>query len=85
VTPGHQLIDALAGQLEDKLAADEHREDLPPVAERAAAEPAAALWRQHPVLAQELDDQILVALLQRHASSMTPQPTSVAYTTMLLR
>jgi hypothetical protein len=78
VAPGHQLIDALAGQLDHELAADEHREDLPPVAERAAAEPAAARRRQHPVLAHELDDQIFVALLRRHASSMTPQPTSVA-------
>jgi hypothetical protein len=78
VAPGHQLIDALAGQLDHELAADEHREDLPPVAERAAAEPAAALRRQHPFLSHELGDQILVALLRRHASSMTPQPTSVA-------
>jgi hypothetical protein len=85
VAPGHQLIDALARQLDHKLAADEHREDLPAITDRAAAEPAAALRRQHPVLAHELIDQIFVALLRRHASSMTPQPTSVAYTTMLLR
>jgi hypothetical protein len=78
VAPGHQLIDALAGQLDHKLAADEHCEDLPPVAERAAAEPAAALRRQHPVLAHELIDQIFVALLRCHPSRMAGQLTSVA-------
>jgi hypothetical protein len=78
VAPGHQLIDALARQLDHKLAADEHREDLPPVAERAAAEPAAALRRQHPLLARELVDQILVALLRCHPSRIAGQLTSVA-------
>ncbi|HMD22507.1 MAG TPA: hypothetical protein VKH61_00300, partial [Streptosporangiaceae bacterium] len=68
MTPGHQLIDTLAGQLEDKLAADEHREDLLAVAERAATEAAAARRRQHPVLAEELLDQVFIALLGRHAS-----------------
>jgi hypothetical protein len=78
VAPGHQLIDARAGQLDHELAADEHREDLPPVAERAAAEPAAARRRQHPVLAEELIDQIFVALFRRHGSRMTGQLTSMA-------
>jgi hypothetical protein len=78
VAPGHQLIDALAGQLDHEPAADEHREDLPPVAERAAAEPAAALRRQHPFLAEELLDQVFVALLRCHPSRMAPQLTSVA-------
>jgi hypothetical protein len=63
VTLGHQLIDALAGQLDHEL---------------AAAEPAAARRRQYPVLAEELLDQVFVALLRRHASSMPPQATSVA-------
>jgi hypothetical protein len=75
---GHQLVDAVAGQLDHELAADEHREDLPPVTERPAAEPAATRRRQHPVLAEELLDQVFVALLRRHASSMPPQLTSVA-------
>jgi hypothetical protein len=78
VAPGHQLIDALAGQLDHEPAADEHREDHPPVAERAAAEPAAALRRQHPFLAEELLDQVFVALLRCHPSRMPPQLTSVA-------
>jgi hypothetical protein len=78
VAPGHQLIDALAGQLDHELAADEHREDLPPVTERAAAEPAAARRRQHAVLAEELIDQIFVALLRCHPSRMARQLTSVA-------
>jgi hypothetical protein len=78
VPPGHQLIDALARQLDHELAADEHREDLLAVAERAAAKPAAARRRQYPVLAEELIDQVFVALLRRHASSMPPQATSVA-------
>jgi hypothetical protein len=78
VSPGHQLIDALARQLDHKLTADEHREDLSPVAERAAAEPAAARRRQHPVLAHELIDQIFVALLRCHPSRMAGQLTSVA-------
>jgi hypothetical protein len=71
VAPGHQLIDALAGQLDHELAADEHREDLPAIADRAPAEPAVAGRRQHPILAEELLDQVFVALLRRHASSMT--------------
>jgi hypothetical protein len=70
VALGHKLVDAVAGQLEHKLAADEHREDLPAIADRAPAEPAAAGRRQHPVLAEELLDQVFVALLRRHASSM---------------
>jgi hypothetical protein len=78
VAPGHQLIDARAGQLDHELAADEHREDLPSVAERAAAEPAAARRRQYPVLAEELIDQIFVALLRCHPSRMAGQLTSVA-------
>jgi hypothetical protein len=78
VAPGHQLIDALAGQLDHELAADVHREDLPAVAERAAAETATTRRRQHPVLAHELDDQVFVALLRCHPSRMAPQPTSVA-------
>lgn len=82
---GHKLVDAEAGQLDHELAADEHREDLPPVAERAAAEPAATLGRQHAVLVRELVDQIFVPLLWRHPSRMTDHLTSVAYTTMLLR
>jgi len=75
---GHQLIDALAGQLDHEPAADEHREDLPPVTKRAAAEPAAALRQQHPVQARELIDQVFVALFRRHPSRMTGQLTSVA-------
>jgi hypothetical protein len=75
---GHELVDALAGQLDHELTADEHREDLPPVAERTAAEPAAALRRQHAVLARKLVDQVLVALLRRHRSRMTGQLTAVA-------
>jgi hypothetical protein len=78
VAPGHQLIDALARQLDHKLAADEHREDLPPVAERAAAEPAAAGRRQNPLLAEEFLDQVFVALLRCHPSRMAGQLTSVA-------
>jgi hypothetical protein len=78
VAPGHQLIDALAGQLDHELATDEHREDLLAVAERAAAEAAAARRRQHSVLAEELIDQIFVALLRCHASRMAPQLASVA-------
>jgi hypothetical protein len=78
VAPGHQLIDALAGQLDHELAADVHREDLPAVAERATAEAAAAGRRQDPVLAHELDDQIFVALLRCHPSRMPGQLTSVA-------
>ena len=76
--PGHEFVDALAGQLDHELTADEHREDCPPVAERAVAEPAAALGRQDAVLARELVDQILVPLLRRHPSRMTGQLTAVA-------
>ena len=75
---GYELIDARAGQLDHELAADEHREDLPPVAERTAAEPAAALRREHPVLVRKLVDQVVVPLLRRHPSRMTGQLTSVA-------
>jgi hypothetical protein len=78
VAPGHQLIDTLAGQLDHELAADVHREDLLPVAERAAAEPAAPQRGQHPVLAEELIDQIFVAPLRCHPSRMAGQLTSVA-------
>jgi hypothetical protein len=78
VALGHQLVDAVAGQLDHKLAADEHREDLPAIADRAPAEPAAARRRQHPVLAEELIDQIFVALLRCHPSRMAGQLTSVA-------
>ena len=69
----HELVDARTGQLDHELAADEHREDLPPVAERTAAEPAAALRREHPVLARKLVDQVFVPLLRGHRSSMTGQ------------
>jgi hypothetical protein len=78
VAAGHELVDARAGQLDHELAADEHGEDLPPVAKRAAAEPAAARRRQHPVLPRELVDEILVALLRRHVYRMTGQLASVA-------
>jgi hypothetical protein len=78
VAAGHELVDARTGQLDHELAADEHGEDLPPVTERATAEPAAAQRRQHPVLPRELVDEILVALLRRHPSRMTDQLTSVA-------
>ena len=75
---GYELIDARAGQLDHELAADEHREDLPPVAERTAAEPAAALRREHPVLVSKLVDQVVVPLLRRHPSRMPGQLTAVA-------
>jgi hypothetical protein len=78
VPSGHELVDARAGQFDHELTADEHREDLPPVAERAAAEPAAALGRQDAVLARELVDQILIPLFRSHPSRMTGQLTSVA-------
>jgi hypothetical protein len=78
VAAGHELVDARAGQLDHEPAADEHREDLPPVAERTAAEPAAALRREHPVLARELVDQVFVPLLRSHPPRMTAQLTSVA-------
>jgi hypothetical protein len=78
VTAGHQFVDTGPGQLDHEPAADEHGEDLPAVAERAAAEPAAARRRRHPVLAEELVDQIFVALLRRHPPRMTDQLTSVA-------
>jgi len=84
VPPGHEFVDALAGQLDHELTADEHREDLPPVAERAAAEPATALGWQDAVLARELIDQILVPLFRRrplfrrHPSRMTGQLTAAA-------
>jgi hypothetical protein len=78
VPSGHELVDARAGQFDHELTADEHREDLPPVTERAAAEPAAALRREHPVLARKLVDQVLVPLLRRHPSRMTGQLTWVA-------
>ena len=82
---GHELVHARTGQLDHELAADKHREDLPLVAERTSAEPAAALRREHSVLAREFIDQIFIPLLRRHRPSMTGQRTSVAYTTMLLR
>jgi hypothetical protein len=78
VAAGHELVDARAGQLDHEPAADEHREDLPPVPERTAAEPAAALRREHPVLARKLVDQVFVPLLRRHPPRMTGQLTSVA-------
>jgi hypothetical protein len=78
VAVGHELVDPRAGQLDHELAADEHGEDLPLVAERTAAEPAAALRGQHAVLARELVDQIFVPLFRRHPPRMTGQLTSVA-------
>jgi len=78
VAAGHELVDARPGQLDDELAADEHREDLLPVAERAAAEPAAARRREYPVLAREVVEKIFVPLLRCHPSRMARQLISVA-------
>jgi hypothetical protein len=78
VPSSHQLIDARARQFDHQLTADEHREDPPLVAERAAAEPAAARRREHPVLARKLVDQVFVPLFRRHLSRMIGQLTSVA-------
>jgi hypothetical protein len=51
-----EFADARPGQLHHQLAADEHREDLPAVAQRAAAEPAAARRGRHAVHPGELVD-----------------------------
>jgi len=77
VPADHEFVDARAGQLDHQPTADEHREDLLPIAKRAAAEPAAAR-REYPVLAREVVDHIFVPLLRRHTSRMARQLISVA-------
>jgi hypothetical protein len=64
-----ELADARRGQFHHQLAADEHREDLPAVAQPAAAEPAAARRGHHAVHPGELVDQVLVPLLRGHHAS----------------
>ena len=84
VAAGDELVHPRRGQLHHQLTPDEHREDLPAVAQRATAEPAAARRRRHAVHPGELVDQVLVPLLGGHGAP-GPDFTSVAYTTILLR
>ena len=64
MTAPDELVHPRRGQLHHQLAADEHREDLPAVAQRAAAEPAAARRGRHAVHSGELVDQVIEAILK---------------------
>jgi 2-haloacid dehalogenase len=61
----HELVHPPRGKLHHEVAADEHREDLPVVAQRAAPESAAAARQRHAVSVAELADQILEAFGRR--------------------
>ena len=45
----HEVLDALPRQFHHELPPDNHREDLPPVADRTVTEPAVTRWRDHAV------------------------------------
>jgi hypothetical protein len=64
----------VGGQLDDQGAADVHREDLAPVAQRRAAEAAPGARRGDPVDVVELGDEVLETRLGRrvrlHRSSL---------------
>src|SRR5487761_1083219 len=66
VTGADELIDAPRGKLNHQPPAHEHRENLALVAQRGAAEPAAAARRGDPIGANELIHQIVEPGLGRH-------------------
>jgi hypothetical protein len=55
---GHEFVHPLGGKLDHEVTADEHREDLPVIAQPAAPETAAAVRQRHAVGVAELADKI---------------------------
>jgi len=79
VASGHEFVHPPGGKLDHEVTADEHREDLPAVAQRAAPETAAAVRQRHAVGVAELADKILEPQFRRrvwrHDDRVSPYRT----------
>jgi hypothetical protein len=78
VARGHEFVHPPCGKLDHEVTADEHREDLPAVAQPAAPETAAAVRQRHAVGVAELAEEILEPHFRRrvwrHDDTVSPLP-----------